>query len=74
MQVRILPLTTKIKDMKEGVYEYKGKLYRIFAETRVKINGVWVDSIIYQTLYNNPDGWIWVRTREEFFSLFKEVK
>jgi hypothetical protein len=60
--------------MEEKVYEYKGKLYKIFAETKVKINGVWVDSIIYQTLYNNPDGWIWVRTKEEFFSLFKEVK
>jgi hypothetical protein len=60
--------------MEGKVYEYKGKPYRIFAETKTKINGIWVDSIIYQTLYNNPDGWIWVRTKEEFFSLFKEVK
>ena len=55
------------------IYEYKGKQYRIFAETKSKINGEWVDSIIYQTLYYNEDGWIWVRTKEEFFSLFKKV-
>lgn len=60
--------------MKEVVYEYKGKKYRIFAESKSKINGEWVDSIIYQSLYHNEDGWIWVRTKEEFFELFKEFK
>ena len=35
--------------MKEVVYEYKGKKYRIFAESKSKINGEWVDSIIYQS-------------------------
>ncbi|MEK6828913.1 MAG: hypothetical protein AABY15_02220 [Nanoarchaeota archaeon] len=60
--------------MSEQVYEYKGKKYRIFAETKIKINGVWVEGIIYQTLYHNPDGWIWVRTKEEFFELFKSVE
>lgn len=59
--------------MKEKFYEYKGKPYRIFAETKTKINGQWVDSIIYQTLYVNPEGSLWVRTKEEFFSLFKEI-
>lgn len=56
----------------DKVYEYKGNPYRIFSETKVKIDGKWVDAIIYQTLYPNSDGWIWVRTKEEFFSLFKE--
>ena len=60
--------------MKEVVYEYKGKKYRIFAESKSKINGEWVDSIIYQSLYHNEDGWIWVRTNDEFFELFKEFQ
>ena len=55
----------------ETIYTYKNKLYRIFAESKVKIEGVWVDCIIYQTLYSNEDGWIWVRNKEEFFELFK---
>lgn len=58
----------------ETIYTYKNKQYRIFAETKVKIEGVWVDCVIYQTLYYNKDGWIWVRTKEEFFELFKPVE
>ena len=54
-----------------NIYEYKGKQYRIFAETKMKVNDEWIDCIIYQTLYYNEDGWIWVRSREEFFKLFK---
>ncbi len=54
-----------------NIYEYKGKQYRIFAESKMKIDGEWIDCIIYQTLYFNEDGWIWVRSRDEFFSLFK---
>jgi hypothetical protein len=54
-------------------YEYKGKRYEIFSKTKIKINGVWVDGIIYVCRYENPDGMIWVRTAEEFFKLFKKV-
>lgn len=54
-------------------FEYKGKTYCIFQETKVKIEGKWVDCVIYQTLYDNPDGEFWVRTKDEFHSLFKEV-
>ena len=59
--------------MNEKIYEYKNNKYRIFAETKVKINGIWEECIIYQTLYVNKDGWIWVRTKKEFFELFKEI-
>lgn len=59
--------------MDEKIYEYKNNKYRIFSESKVKINGVWEECIIYQTLYVNTDGWIWVRTKKEFFELFKEI-
>lgn len=53
------------------IYEYKGKQYRIFSESKMKVDGEWIDCIIYQTLYYNEDGWIWVRSRDEFFKLFE---
>lgn len=59
--------------MNDKIYTYKGKKYRIFAESKMKIDGKWKDCIIYQTLYFNQDGWIWVRTKEEFFKLFEEL-
>ncbi len=59
--------------MNDKIYTYKGKKYRIFAESKMKINDKWKDCIIYQTLYFNQDGWIWVRTKEEFFKLFEEL-
>lgn len=59
--------------MKDKIYTFKNKPYKIFTETKVKINGVWVDAIIYQTLYVNKDGVFWVRTKQEFFELFKEI-
>jgi hypothetical protein len=31
----------------------------------------WLDVIIYQCEYDNPDGKIWVRTEKQFFELFK---
>ena len=46
--------------MNDKIYTYKGKKYRIFAESKMKIDGEWKDCIIYQTLYYNEDGWIWV--------------
>jgi len=55
------------------IYTYKGKLYEIESYTKTKINGVWVDSVIYRCLYLNPDGQLWVRTKEEFDSLFWPV-
>ncbi len=58
--------------MNDKIYWYKGKPYRIFLATKAKIDGKWVDAIMYQTLYVNEDGAFWVRTKEEFFELFKE--
>jgi hypothetical protein len=31
----------------------------------------WINVVIYQCLYDNPDGDIWVREREQFYELFK---
>ncbi len=52
-------------------YEYKGKSYRLLQSTKIKIDGEWVDGIIYMCLYKNPDGLIYVRTKKEFFEKFK---
>jgi hypothetical protein len=32
----------------------------------------WVEVVIYETLYENPDGRVWVREKEQFFKLFKK--
>ena len=56
------------------IYQYKGNKYRIFAESKMKVDGIWQDCIIYQSLYYNEDGWIWVRNRDEFFKLFELIK
>jgi hypothetical protein len=55
-------------------YTYKGKIYIIFEETKVNINNIWVDAIIYQALYDNKDGIFWVRTKEEFYNLFTKIE
>lgn len=55
-------------------YIYKGNPYVIFQETKMKVDGEWIDCVIYQTLYDNPDGEFWVRSSEEFFALFQEVR
>ena len=56
------------------LYEYKGKLYTIQEETKVKIAGVWTNAIVYKALYINKDGRVWVRTKEEFEELFKHIE
>lgn len=55
------------------IYEYKGKQYQFQLKTKIKIDGKWVDGVIYTCLYNNPEGMTWVRTEEEFFRLFKKI-
>jgi hypothetical protein len=60
--------------VKKQRYIYKGNLYTIFITTKMKVNGVWMPCVVYQTLYDNPDGEFWVRSAEEFYQLFKEVK
>ena len=56
----------------EHIYYYKDKPYFIVTESKMKIEGVWYPCIIYQCLYENPDGMIWVRKTEDFFELFKK--
>lgn len=56
------------------IYTYKNKPYQILRETKIKLEGVWVDCVIYKTLYHNPDGDTWVRTSYEFYKLFEKKK
>jgi len=41
----------------------RGTLYRILAESKVKINGEWHPSVVYTDAENR---W-WVRTQKDFF-------
>lgn len=54
-------------------YTYKGKTYRVVMEYKVKINNEWVPAIIYECLYNNPEGMVWVRTKDEFLQKFQPL-
>lgn len=54
----------------EKIYYYDGKPYRLFANSKFKIGKLWIDVIIYETLYDNPDGKYWVRENGEFHKLF----
>lgn len=53
------------------MYYHKGKPYRIIKHSKVKIEGVWKECIIYEAMYDNPDGNIWVRLKEDFENNFK---
>ena len=57
--------------MEKEIYYYKDNPYTILSETKIKINNMWKDYIVYKCKYKNPDGSIWVRQRQEFFELFK---
>jgi len=58
----------------KNIYTFKDKPYRIFSDTKIKINDDWVDGIIYECLYKHPNGRYFVRTKEEFFTRFKPIK
>lgn len=55
------------------IYKYKktNKPYLKLCESNIKINGLWVKTIIYLCLYWNKDGMIWVRTKSDFFENFE---
>jgi hypothetical protein len=53
------------------IYYYKEKPYKIFCNSKIKINNIWEDVVIYECLYENPDGKYWVRFNDDFYSLFK---
>lgn len=47
------------------------KPYRIVTESKMKISNLWIDVVIYEALYENKDGQIWVREKGSFYELFK---
>ena len=57
----------------ENIYYYKDKPYRVVCESKVKIDGVWLDCVIYEALYENLDGKIWVRPRLDFVTNFRPL-
>ena len=59
--------------MSKDIYEYKGKPYKILMNSWMKY-GSWLECVIYMCLYENPDGMIWVREKEEFHRLFKKIE
>jgi hypothetical protein len=59
--------------MNTDIYYFKGKPYRIFSESKMKISELWIDVVIYEALYDCPDGKYWVREKGQFFKLFTHV-
>lgn len=53
------------------IYYFKRKPYKIFCNSKLKFEDEWKDVVIYEALYNNPDGKYWVRFKDQFFELFK---
>lgn len=53
--------------IKSGIYEYKSHQYIVTHRCKIKINGEWVDGIMYQDKHHNN----FVRTEEEFLRLFE---
>lgn len=54
-------------------YKYKERPYKIIHESKIKIGGTWIDVVVYECLYENKDGMVWVREKEEFFKLFTKI-
>lgn len=50
------------------------KPYLKIKNTKIKINGVWENAIIYMCLYSNKDGMFWVRLENDFKENFKHGK
>lgn len=51
-------------------FKYKNKRYLKLFNTKIKIDGIWVDGIIYLALYKNTDGYLYVRTKDNFNKTF----
>jgi hypothetical protein len=52
-------------------YYFKDKPYAIICESKMKISELWIDVVIYETLYDNPEGRVWVREKGQFYKLFE---
>ncbi len=48
-----------------------GKKYIKLLSSKIKIDGIWKETIIYCCLYYNKDGMIWSRLKEDFNLNFK---
>ena len=61
--------------MKKFIHKKTGKPYSLITENFMfKDNGEWRRGLIlYQTLYDNPDGKFFARTPEDFFENFEET-
>ena len=57
--------------MGKEIYYCQGNPYTILSETKIKVGDMWKDCVVYKCEYENPEGSIWVRQRQEFFELFK---
>ena len=62
--------------MKKFIYKKTGKPYGLVTENFMfKENGEWRRGLVlYQTLYDNPDGKFFARTPEDFFENFEETE
>ena len=62
--------------MKKFIHKKTGKPYGLVTENFMfKENGEWRRGLVlYQTLYNNPDGKFFARTPEASFANFEETE
>lgn len=62
---------------KEKIFYFKDKPYRIVSESKIKIwdtHGIiyrWEPVVVYECLYDNTEGTIWVRFYDDFYNNFK---
>lgn len=57
---------THMKTTKTGIYQhFKGKKYRVIG--LVKHSETLESMVLYETLYDNPEGRLWVRPQKMFF-------
>lgn len=57
----------------KAMHKKTGKPYKIITDKfMVKQNGVWIKNLVlYETLYDNPDGKYFARTKEDFEEHFE---
>ena len=55
-----------------AVYTYKGKFYKVLHLCKIKYEGKWVQGVVYEALYEVPDGNIFVRENYTFLLKFKK--
>lgn len=56
------------------IHKRTGKLYRVISNHFMfKQNGKWIKNLVlYETLYDNPDGKYFARTKEDFEENFEK--